>query len=437
MDNKAMQLGVLFVDDEENILRSLRRLFMDEEFAIFIASSGEQGLEILKNTQDIALIVSDQRMPGMTGAEFLEKAKITRPETLRILLTGYSDINAVVDAINRGGAYRYLTKPWDDEVLKQNIREAVKVFALTRENQRLGEIIRQQNKKLKNWNAELQEMVQLQTMELTNQNNELKKLTERQRNDFKSMISAISGLIELRDIRVRSHSKKVAEISVRFAKKIGMGSSDIETVLIAALLHDIGKIGIPDVMLMKDFSAMSKDEADEYMKHPVRGQAAIDPITDLRPVGVLIRHHHERYNGGGFPDKLAGNAIPLGSRIIAFADFIDHTASTHRGDNLPEVILSKLEDDQGKQFDPQFIKYLRNTLGEVYAADASARDTAEKEFGVEQLAKGMTLSRDVVSGTGLLLMSKGTRLDDKQIKTLQRILTLDPSRSGVFVWLDK
>ena len=437
MDEKDMRLGVLFVDDEENILRSLRRLFMDEGFEIYIASGGEQGLEIIRNTPDIALIVSDQRMPGMTGAEFLEKAKITRPETLRILLTGYSDINAVVDAINRGGAYRYLTKPWDDEVLKQNIREAVKVFALTRENQRLGEVIRQQNKKLKNWNAELQEMVQVQTMELTKQNDELKKLNERQRADFKSMISAISSLIELRDKRVRSHSKKVAETSVRFAKKMGMESSEIETVLIAALLHDIGKIGIPDVMLMKDFDGMSQDEVQEYMKHPVRGQAAIDPIADLRPVGVLIRHHHERYDGRGFPDMLAGKAIPIGSRIIAMADFIDHTASTYGGDNLSEVILSKLEDTLGKQFDPQLIKYLRNTVAEVYLADTSIKDTVEKELDVEQLNKGMVLSRDVVSGTGLLLMSKGARLDDKQIKSLQRIFTLDPSRSGVFVWLDK
>lgn len=124
-------LGVLFVDDEENILHSLRRLFMDDGFEIFTATSGEQGLKILENTPGIALIVSDQRMPGLSGAQFLEKAKTILPDTLRILLTGHSDINAVVDAINKGGAYRYLTKPWDDEVLRQNIREALNIYTLT------------------------------------------------------------------------------------------------------------------------------------------------------------------------------------------------------------------------------------------------------------------------------------------------------------------
>ncbi len=158
VNNTDIRLGVLFVDDEENILNSMRRLFMDDGFEIFTATSGEQGLKILANTPNIALIVSDQRMPGITGAQFLEKAKTIRPDALRILLTGHSDINAVVDAINKGGAYRYLTKPWDDDVLRQSIREALKIYALTRENRRLNEIIREHNKKLRNWNTELEQM---------------------------------------------------------------------------------------------------------------------------------------------------------------------------------------------------------------------------------------------------------------------------------------
>ncbi|MBU4228810.1 MAG: response regulator, partial [Proteobacteria bacterium] len=108
---------ILFVDDEENILRSLQRLFMDEEIEVFTASSGAKGLEILARETEVGVIVSDQRMPEMTGVDFLEKSKAISPQSIRILLTGYADVNAAIDAINRGGTFRYLNKPWNDDEL--------------------------------------------------------------------------------------------------------------------------------------------------------------------------------------------------------------------------------------------------------------------------------------------------------------------------------
>src|SRR5512143_3889480 len=106
------EVKVLFVDDELNILRSLERLFMDEAFTVTTAGSGEEGLSLLRDDPAFGLIVSDQRMPGMNGVEFLSRAREIAPEALRIVLTGYADLNATMDAINRGGAYRYITKPW-------------------------------------------------------------------------------------------------------------------------------------------------------------------------------------------------------------------------------------------------------------------------------------------------------------------------------------
>jgi DNA-binding NtrC family response regulator len=129
-ESTADQGKILFVDDEANILKSLRRLCMDTEYEVFTAESGEEGLKILKDNLDMGLIVSDQRMPSMTGVEFLIEARKIAPDSVRILLTGYADIHAVVDAINKGGAYRYITKPWNDEELLQSLKGAMGHFAL-------------------------------------------------------------------------------------------------------------------------------------------------------------------------------------------------------------------------------------------------------------------------------------------------------------------
>ena len=120
----------LFVDDEENILKALQRLLMDEDFEVLTASSAKEGLQLLLQTENVGLIVSDQRMPEITGVQFLEQAKEMVPEALRIMLTGYADLTATMDAINRGGAYRYITKPWNDEELIQTIRDAVQQYRL-------------------------------------------------------------------------------------------------------------------------------------------------------------------------------------------------------------------------------------------------------------------------------------------------------------------
>ena len=147
-----MNIAVLFVDDEENILNSIRRLFVEEPFDFYQATSGDEGLKALEAHPEIGLIVSDQRMPGMSGVEFLEKAREMRPDVLRILLTGYSDIHAIMDAINKSGVP--LLNQRDDDLV-QCIRENIKIYNLTLENKRLNGVIQEQNQKLKNWNGSL------------------------------------------------------------------------------------------------------------------------------------------------------------------------------------------------------------------------------------------------------------------------------------------
>ncbi len=426
---------ILFVDDENNVLQSLKRLCLDDNYSVILANSGEEALELLKNNSGIGLIISDQRMPGMAGSEFLEKAKELLPDTVRILLTGYADINAVADAINKGGAYRYITKPWNDEELLQIIGDAVRRYSLIKENKRLQEIIRKQNEELKRWNSQLEYFVQEQTLEIQNKNKELEKLNEDLKKNFKKSILAFSGLIELRDRKTANHSKNVAELSVKTARAMNLSGKEIETITAAALLHDIGKIGIPDALLLREEDEMDREARREYMQHPVRGQAAIDSVDDLREAGILIRHHHEWYNGTGFPDQLYGKKIPLGARIIAIADFTDKTIRNLDRDNAIEISLKKVNDKLGTRFDHEIYRYIEASAREVYSKvlQKTGTNMVEMELSVNDIKEGMLLSRDVKSGTGLTLLPKGTTLNSKNIQALRRYYQLDPSETGIFV----
>lgn len=426
--------NVLFVDDEENVLRSLKRLFIDyDNIEVFTALSGKEGLEILKNNE-VAVIVSDQKMPEMSGAQFLEKARKMQPESVRIVLTGYADINAAMDAINKGGASKYITKPWDDNDLMLTVLNSVETYNLKKENKRLTELTRKQNEELKKWSSELEFYVQQQTVDLTRQNKELNKLNERLRKNFRDFISAFYNLIELRNKIIYVHSNNVATVVSEMAHKMRLPDAESENIIIAAQLHDIGKIGAPDAMLIKNFNEFSTEEKAEYIKHPVIGQAVIDSVEELRGAGVLIRHHHEWYNGEGFPDKLRYEKIPLGSRIIAIADKFDRLTNSGRDSMDTTAALQKIKILLGTQFDPDLYQILSEVVQERVTITIPETENVEVELKINDLVHGLVLSRDVRSGTGLLLLRKGTTLNKKNIDTLRRGYHLDPSKSGIFVW---
>jgi response regulator RpfG family c-di-GMP phosphodiesterase len=426
--NKDFHGKILFVDDEANILKALRRLLADTECEVFIASSGVEGLKILQENPDMGLVVSDQRMPVMTGVEFLAQARALAPDTVRILLTGYADIHAVVDAINKGGAYRYITKPWNDDELLQSLKAAMQHYHLIQENKRL-------QAELKRWSLELEAIVQEQTMELTQENAKVKALNTHLRANFKSTISAFSALLELRDKRMRSHARNVADMASKVAIQLNLPSEEVEMVVIASLIHDIGKVGMSDVLLSLRPDELNQQENEEYVKHPVRGQAAVDVIPDLRKVGEIIRHHHEQYDGKGFPDKLKGEQIPMAARLISIADFIDVQVRKFTEASGVDLTLQKLKAEGHKRFDPRLISLFVLPAKELYKKTQPQTGYVELELFPKDLEEGMVLGRDVFSGTGVLLLSKGVSLNRTNIQVLKRYYDLDPAKHGVVVWV--
>ena len=427
---------VLLVDDEENILRAITRLLQEEEnnLEVISATSGAQGLEALRADPNVALILSDQRMPGMGGSEFLQRAREVAPDAVRMVLTGYADMSATIDAINKGGASRYVSKPWDDDMLRHTILEGVEQYRLLQENRRLTALVQRQNDELSEWNGSLKNRVLEQTATIRCQNEELKSRNQQIGEAFRRTLVAFSRLIALHSSRLQEHTGNVTEISVAVAKDLGLPPDQVETVRTAALLHDIGVIGIAPEILVKRTTALTREELNLFLQHAVRGQTALDEVKELREAGVLIRHHHERYDGEGFPDRLCGSNIPLGARIIAYADFVDRSLEEERGEAAIAAVLDLATKELGHELDPALFSAMEPHVRALYTpARVQHGEVVEKELRPKQLLAGMLVTRDLYSGAGLPLLSKGTYLDAHKIALVVRHYVVDPPAGGIHV----
>jgi response regulator RpfG family c-di-GMP phosphodiesterase len=357
---------LLFVDDEPNVLKALRRLFHSEGYTIHLAEGGAEGLDILRQ-HAVDLIISDMRMPEMSGAEFLARAVEQWPETVRILLTGYSDLQSTIDAVNKGRIFSYCNKPWNDEELKLLVRNALEQKRLREERERLSTIIRQQNDELKTLNEHLEERVEQRTSEL----NETLKQLDQANNDLKKQyidsIHAFSRIIEMRPGIKSGHSKYVAENAQGVAKKLGLPGEEIKNIIYAGLLLQIGKMTLPDKILTLPFYTMDALQKKSYLKHAQEAVPLLKGLTQLDAAMTLIRCQYEHYDGSGSPDGLAGGEIPLGSKILSVVrDYIGYLDGTLTGKPMPVADARKrLRDFKMIHYDPKvvdvFLKHLEES----------------------------------------------------------------------------
>lgn len=410
---------LLFVDDEVNILSSLKRLFRPGGYRIFTAESGAQGLEILQH-EAVDLVVSDMRMPEMNGAQFLEQVNAGWPDTIRILLTGHAEMGATIDAINKGHIYRYISKPWEDNDILLAIRQALHQKKLELANQGLEELTRKQNEELKDLNANLEAKVNARTEEVRQTMGFLEIAHDKLKRDFITSIRVFSNLIEMREGAMAGHSRRVAELSRAIAQRMMVNDADAQDIFLAALLHDVGKIGFPDYLLEKSFANLTSEERLEVIKHPVKGQTALMALEPLNGAAKLIRSHHERFDGLGYPDKLQGLAIPLGARIVALANEYDAVQIgmllSKRMKQADAVLF--IQEGRGNRYDPAVADAFMSVMA------STARAVHEQALHSEQLRPGMVLSRDLLSRQGDLLLSKDHLLNASlidQIKSFKQL----------------
>ncbi len=349
--------AVLFVDDEVNILKAVQRLLRNEPWTVLTASRGGEALELLER-QPAQVVVSDQRMPEMSGVDLLSAIRTRHPDVVRMMLTGYTEMNVAVEAINRGEIYRLITKPWNDEELKATLRQAFDHHDLKNEIKRLNQVTREQNLKLQDMNRNLEGKVRERTKQLADKHHEL-------RIAYVQTIRALAEAVDAKDAYTRGHSERVGVYASKMARELGLPKELIERVYISGLLHDVGKIGVRDAVITKP-DRLTPEEYEEIKAHPEIGARILQPVAFLSDVVDCVRHHHEWYDGSeqGYPARLRGDSIPLPSRIILVADTVEAMTSDRpyrKGLEL-EVVLRELHKYAGSQFDPACVDVMLRLL---------------------------------------------------------------------------
>lgn len=417
--------NILFVDDEKNILGSLSRVFRKEGYGIMLAENGECGLDLLKHNS-VAVVVSDQRMPGMGGVEFLKKAREASPDTVRMMLTGQADASEIAGAINEGGVYRFITKPWDDEELKHIIKAAVERYSLAAENRLLQETTMKQNAELYELNKTLEARVEEKTRKL--------------RENFFSFVGLCADMIELHDQLSGGHCKRVAVLSRGLGKRLGIEGVELEALWAAALLHETGLIGVPREVLEKPEGDLLDGERALIRNNPALSQEIISKIDTLKQAGLVVRSHMESFDGSGYPDGLKGAEINYGSRILSICREYDRLRNARRPYSKTEA-LAAIERGRARKFDPDITEAFLKFISELKDGDENqlaehgrnARLPVNMQVDIRDIAPGMVLAKPLASGRGRLLVGQGTVLTEALIEKVLNFNMIDPITDPVQV----
>ena len=348
--------SILLIDDEEAVLEIMTMALADEGYDLRTAGSAEEALAILKESPDVSLIISDQLMPGMTGVQFFTQARHICPDALRVLLTGYTDTDAIIDAINSGGIHRYLTKPWRREELLHTIREMLGKADLVMENRRLDELVKKQNAELMELNKSLEEKVRLKTKHLNRSLEELQVSYEKTRMILEGTVLAMSRIVESRDPYTAGHEQQVAKIACVISEKMLLPADRVDAIRVAGQLHDIGKIAVPSEILTKP-GRLSPLEMEMVKTHCQNAYDILKAIEFPYPVAKIILQHHERVDGSGYPQGLKGDEILLEARIIGVADVIEAISShrPYRPAKDVDVAMQEITDHRGTLYDANVV----------------------------------------------------------------------------------
>ena len=404
---EANEHRILIVDDEKNVLKALKRAFSEDGYTVDTYTSPKDALAFLAR-QRVSAIISDFMMPEMNGLEFLLQASEIIPDSVKVILTGHANLEMAIKAINSGAVYGYLTKPWDNDHIRVFLKNALKKYELEKENKRLNNLLKKRNEQLKDMNQNLEGKVKEQTQFITDQFDRLK-------GTFMETVKAFSRTVELRNPEIGVHMGRVANISKAIADNMGIKGEDLQDIVVAAWLHDIGKIGLPDVIIEKEEKRLTDEEKGMLCKHPKLGEMCLKSIPGFENVSTIVRHHHERYDGGGFPDSLSEGNIPLGSRIIHAADVFDKRVYS-LGYGHPEQVDKAWEYIKalsGKFFDPDVVVAL-DTVRKLWKKSIKKLDIPKKVV-IDRLKVGLILAEDLRTKSGILLLQKGMRLNELHI----------------------
>ena len=327
----------LLVADDDVAVRSVLAEFLSADYECEAVGSAEEALGLLK-TGNFQLVVSDIRMEGMSGLELIPRVRELSPDTLVIVVSGSQEIESAVEAL-RAGAFDYIVKPFDLDHLQFAVRRAL-------EHQRLLAAKR-------GYETYLEQMIARRTEEL---DGALHSCESAYRLTLKALVAAL----EARDSETHGHSERVVNFSLRLGQELVLDAEQTRSLEFGSLLHDIGKIGVPDAILRKP-AGLTEDEWVRMREHTLHGQKILGGIPFLEGAARVVAQHHERWDGSGYPLGLKGEEIDLNARIFAVADAFDAMVSdrVYRTGRTYEAALAELESCAGVQFDPRVVEAFR------------------------------------------------------------------------------
>jgi response regulator RpfG family c-di-GMP phosphodiesterase len=324
---------ILIVDDEIEITEILADL-LTEEYECLKARSAEDALANLREGQ-FQLVISDITMPGMSGLDMIPHVKELAPDTVVVMISGMQTVESAIGAL-RLGAFDYLMKPFDLRQVEAVVKRALEHHDLVVGKQR--------------YENHLEELVEQRTAELDRALNSLEGA-------YRSTLKALTAALETRDSETHGHSERVVSYSLRLGREYGLTPGEMKSLEFGSLLHDIGKIGVPDSILRKP-GKLTEEEWVRMREHPVHGQQILRGIEFLQGPSRVVAQHHEQWDGSGYPAGLRGEEIDICARIFAVADAFDAITSdrVYRRGKPYEAAAQELDDWAGRQFDPKVVE---------------------------------------------------------------------------------
>jgi putative nucleotidyltransferase with HDIG domain len=326
---------ILVVDDEDPIREIVCSMLAAANYKTRQASSGLKALAVLEAGEEFELMLSDLMMADLDGLGLLERTKEGYPDMPVVMVTAVHDISVALAAI-RNGAYDYLLKPFEREQLLATVRRAL-------ENRRL----KMENRK---YQTELESLVDARTQQLQNAMANLER-------SYDITLEALGDALDLKDAETEGHCKRVTAFTIAIARAMGIPRDQIAVIARGAFLHDIGKMAIPDKILLKP-GKLDPDEIVEMREHPYRGYQMLKKIPFLTEASGIVYSHQEFFDGTGYPRGLKGDDIPLGARIFAVADTLDAITSDRPYRKARSITEARKEIEiwSGRQFDPEVVK---------------------------------------------------------------------------------
>jgi putative nucleotidyltransferase with HDIG domain len=332
---------ILIVDDETSVREVLSEGLSEYGLITVTVKSASEALRALED-QEFSLVLCDIHMPGEDGLQLLERIRQDYEDLDVVMVTGVTDVGVAVQSIRRG-ASDYLTKPFNLEEVWITIERTLEKRRLIREN--------------RDYQERLEQKVQERTAERLGKNQEVRRLYTKLRTSYQETLQALAAALETRDTTTRGHCLRVAAYTAHIARRMGITGQQLTDIRIGALLHDVGKIGVPDSVLQKP-GPLNPDEWEMMKQHPALGANLLEGIQFLEGAIPIVLNHQERFDGTGYPHGYRGDEIPIGARIFAVVDCFDSMTSDrpYRKALGYDDALREIQDHSGTQFDPAIVE---------------------------------------------------------------------------------